>query len=81
MYLPTKDPLGVLSSSGRGGLRSMLILEECGVTVLVAVVVAVAVGDRVGNFVDVTFGGYAMIVSSRLSDTTTEIWDKTHQNL
>ena len=64
MYVPTEDPLGVMSSGRRGGLRSMLrILEGCEVTVLivVAVVVVVAVGIRVGNFIDVTFEGYTMI--------------------
>ena len=82
VYLPTEDPLGVMSSGGRGDLRSTLrILEELEVSVLVVVVVAVAVKTRAGNFVEVSFGGYTMIVSSWLSDTTTEIWDKTHQNL
>ena len=79
MYLPTEGlpgEAGVVSSGGRGDPRSMLRNLEA--TVLVVVVVVAA---RAGNLVEVTFEGYAMIVSSWLSDTTTDIWDKTHQNL
>ena len=58
VHLPTEVPPGVVSAGGHGYLRSMLrILEELEVTVLVVVVVAVTVGARADNFVQVTFEG------------------------
>jgi hypothetical protein len=52
VFLPNEGPLGVVSSGGRGDLRSMLrILEEFGEVVIVSAVGAGAIPSMAINWV------------------------------